>query len=987
MIGRRVLAALASLRLTVALLALSLVLIFVGTLAQVSLGIWQAVDSYFRSPIAWIDLQLFVPRQLGRVSGAVPFPGGLTLGVLLIVNLIAAHAVRFRMMWKRAGIVILHAGLIVLLLGEFATGFFAREGLMSIDEGSSSNFVEDIRTIELAVIDPSDAEVDRVVSIPEGIVLASVDKGATIEYEALPFTISLSGWMPNSQLLRAMGPTPANRGIGREAVAQEIPRVRGVDGAQTDVPAMYATLHRGGEELGTWLLSPNLIDAQAVEVDGKTYGIALRFKRTYKPYRLHLIEFRHDKFVGTEVARNFSSRVRLEDPTRGTDREVLIWMNNPLRYAGETFYQASYKPDGSGTVLQVVRNPGAILPYIACLLVGGGMTLHFVLGLWGFLRRQSTREAKERVARGPAQRMHPARVLLPWAVGSFGLLIACSGLLRPLPGSEFDIAGFGHLPVSAGGRIKPMDTQARHVLMAAGGRQSIRTEEGRVTATKFLLDLMANPDSVRQYPIVRVDHPDLLALMHLSPDDGGRIALEKIEPHWGVVSEQANRAMQVSPKQRDPFQRAVVSLYERVNTILAHSSMVAPYAIPPMAEDEEWRPFHDAFMDSGFLVSADMEADATRMHPAVAYFISMMSAYSEGDAPAFNSAVANYQALLWRDMPGVMRKAGHEVLFNRAAFFKSASAVYLLSFLVVCAAILLRMRPNLATGRWGSLAEGLRSSAVALMIAALIVHTVAIIFRIYLQERPPVTNLYSSAVFVGWAAVLIGLFLEHIYRIGVAVLGAASVGFATLVIAHNLGSDGDTMQMMQAVLDSNFWLATHVIMVTLGYSATFLAGALAIVYLLMGVFTQYLTRDRAQALARMVYGVVCFALLLSFVGTVLGGIWADQSWGRFWGWDPKENGAALVVLICAIILHARWGGMIRDRGVMILAVGGNIVTAWSWFGTNMLGIGLHSYGFMDAAMFWMMAFVVSQLVIMTVGLTPLVGWRSHSVMGIRRNDI
>jgi ABC-type transport system involved in cytochrome c biogenesis permease subunit len=221
------------------------------------------------------------------------------------------------------------------------------------------------------------------------------------------------------------------------------------------------------------------------------------------------------------------------------------------------------------------------------------------------------------------------------------------------------------------------------------------------------------------------------------------------------------------------------------------------------------------------------------------------------------------------------------------------------------------------------------------------------------------------------------LFLERLHPIGVAALGAASVGFATLVVAHNLGSDGDTMQMMQAVLDSNFWLATHVIIITLGYSATFLAGALAMVFLLMGVFTRYLTKERASALSRMVYGVVCFALLLSFVGTVLGGIWADQSWGRFWGWDPKENGAALVVLINAIILHARWGGLIRDRGIMVLAVGGNIVTAWSWFGTNMLGIGLHSYGFMDAAVFWMMAFVVSQLVVMTVGLTPLVAWRSR----------
>ena len=134
--------------------------------------------------------------------------------------------------------------------------------------------------------------------------------------------------------------------------------------------------------------------------------------------------------------------------------------------------------------------------------------------------------------------------------------------------------------------------------------------------------------------------------------------------------------------------------------------------------------------------------------------------------------------------------------------------------------------------------------------------------------------------------------------------------------------------------------------------------------------------DLGKALAKMVYGVVCFATLFSFVGTVLGGIWADQSWGRFWGWDPKENGALLIVLWNALILHARWGGLVRDRGIMNLAVFGNIVTSFSWFGVNMLGIGLHSYGFMDAAFKWLMIFIGSQVAIIGIGLLPLSVWRS-----------
>ena len=149
----------------------------------------------------------------------------------------------------------------------------------------------------------------------------------------------------------------------------------------------------------------------------------------------------------------------------------------------------------------------------------------------------------------------------------------------------------------------------------------------------------------------------------------------------------------------------------------------------------------------------------------------------------------------------------------------------------------------------------------------------------------------------------------------------------TLIIAHHLAGSGDTMEMIQAVLDTNFWLATHVVAITLGYAATFLAGMLAIVYVVRGVFTRSLKKQTADSLARMIYGIVCFATLFSFVGTILGGIWADQSWGRFWGWDPKENGAVLIVLWCAITLHARWGGIIRERGLMLLAIFGNIVTA------------------------------------------------------------
>jgi ABC-type transport system involved in cytochrome c biogenesis permease subunit len=269
----------------------------------------------------------------------------------------------------------------------------------------------------------------------------------------------------------------------------------------------------------------------------------------------------------------------------------------------------------------------------------------------------------------------------------------------------------------------------------------------------------------------------------------------------------------------------------------------------------------------------------------------------------------------------------------------------------------------------------LAKTAIILLVAAFVIHTAGLFIRMYLQGRPPVTNLYSSAIFVGWGIVVLCLFLERINRNGVASLCAAAAGFTTLLIAYNLQLDGDTLEMLRAVLDTNVWLATHVVVVTLGYSATFLAGLLGIIFIVRGLVSRSFSADFAKTLNRMTYGVVCFATLFSFVGTILGGIWADQAWGRFWGWDPKENGAVLIVLWNAIILHARWGGYVRERGLAVMSVFGNIITSLSWFGVNMLGVGLHSYGFMDQAFGVLLAFIASQLVIIGFGLIPQRYWR------------
>jgi ABC-type transport system involved in cytochrome c biogenesis permease subunit len=215
------------------------------------------------------------------------------------------------------------------------------------------------------------------------------------------------------------------------------------------------------------------------------------------------------------------------------------------------------------------------------------------------------------------------------------------------------------------------------------------------------------------------------------------------------------------------------------------------------------------------------------------------------------------------------------------------------------------------------------------------------------------------------------LVLEMIFRIGLGNVIAAMVGFATLVVAHNLSLDGDTLIVMTAVLDTQFWLATHVVCITFGYATTFVAGAFGIAYILLGHVFNLLNDGDRRIVTRMTYGTLCFAIFFSFVGTVLGGLWADDSWGRFWGWDPKENGALIIVLYNALVLHARWGGMVKGRGLAALVIGGNIVTTWSWFGVNELGVGLHAYGASETATaMWLLTFAMSQIVLIALALIP-----------------
>ncbi len=561
--------------------------------------------------------------------------------------------------------------------------------------------------------------------------------------------------------------------------------------------------------------------------------------------------------------------------------------------------------------------------------------------------------------------------------------------LKTEPGR--DLSGFGMLPVVANGRIQPIDSLARNALLAIHGKQRL----SHASAVEWFAKLSFQPAEADKNPVFLIHHDEVLGLLEIKSEEGKSFSFERIVPHFGDLSQEAKRIALVDSQKWSPYEKALMrlwknlGLYQQLKFALAHpgtktiesdlkllidrakeaelpgadpvkveasearksvlkewSPQTHVFACPPVREGSasEWEKLPDSVLRS--------IAKGT-LHPSNLAYARMGDSWRADDTGKFNAAVSGYRDWLGKSHPGDLAKTRAELAFNLLAPFYACMVLYVVAFICVILS-------------WLWTGGELRIAAHRVLLIALTVHTIGLIVRMCLEGRPPVTNLYSSAVFIGWGAVVLSSVLEWFHKNGIGTAVAAVTGFVTLVIAHHLSLSGDTLEMMRAVLDSNFWLATHVIVITLGYSATFLAGSIAIVYLLRHAFGG-VPKSAAVSMKGMVYGTLCFALLASFVGTVLGGIWADQSWGRFWGWDPKENGALLIVIWNAIILHARWGGMIREKGMMVMAVFGNIVTSWSWFGTNMLGIGLHSYGFTDAAFLWLTIFIASQLLVMALG--------------------
>lgn len=576
------------------------------------------------------------------------------------------------------------------------------------------------------------------------------------------------------------------------------------------------------------------------------------------------------------------------------------------------------------------------------------------------------------------------------------------------------VAAFQSLPVQEGGRIKPLDTYARFLLLRMHGKQSIAVEHAllpdvkKLKATEWLLISWFRPDIARDLPLFVVDNSQAVGEIGVDPKGlRDRYSWNEIVKGKEELIKRAQAYGEIEQDQLTGVQRNVIDLarnffdFDAVSDFMTAArtdwnkevSAILPAelakGITGGGNITVWElaiKLGDLIRDQSKMEALGEEARGkllelfinTTLRPGKTLaFIppddakndtwlqveqTVTSLMREGKIPdgelriskakdalylaslkadTFKTAVNTFVGDVRNaaEKRGELKHVDREVTYHRQDYFTYALVWYMLGFLV---ALIGLVAPQSSLAKWAG-----RIAWVSLILA--VGYNIwGITQRCIINERPPIATLYETIIFITACIAVVGLFVEKFTRQGIGLVVAGFVGALGMFMANRfMALDArDTMPTLEAVLITNFWLATHVTCINIGYAGAMLGSFVSMVYVIYRLFVRgEKVVEFRRLLTRITYGIVCFGVLFALVGTVLGGIWANDSWGRFWGWDPKENGALMIVLMGLIILHARMGGYIREIGMHALSLLLGAITLFSWFGVNQLSIGLHSYGF------------------------------------------
>jgi ABC-type transport system involved in cytochrome c biogenesis permease subunit len=619
------------------------------------------------------------------------------------------------------------------------------------------------------------------------------------------------------------------------------------------------------------------------------------------PFSIELLAFDQSNHPGTAMAKSYQSTIRVDDGQTTWDARVT--MNAPFRYKGYTIYQESviHSGDRVATQLAVVKNDGRLFPYLASFVLCAGLLIHFIL-----------------------------RTFFPVlkTAGKMAIIALC---LLPLAWpahaaqAPINLSAFSTLAIQDQGRVKPMDTFARSWLETFSGHDTV---DGR-PAIDWMAAVIFAPQTVQNLNIFKIQNPAVVTALGLAPRTNKRYSVTDLIPAIDRTQKTWVPIAAAPPENLDRAQKQLLETLQNVDSYLelAHSLTDTPYetkilrVIPPFGPHDTWHTPSTVPKQKG----------QTTPPLALQTWHGLAVAYRAWDQTAFDQHVSTLTTLE-KSAPNVTPwRLRLEMIYNITNPFLWSMVVYILASALAVAAML-RQHPYLPR-----MAQGATLVAIAL-------HGAGILTRMVILGRPPVTNLYDSILFVGITMVIIGLITTRGNPRHMVFILTCAFGAFLQQVGLKFDAEGDTLRVLIAVLDTNFWLSTHVVMITIGYATSILAALMAHGQLGIMAHTGTIPDIRATRMMTLL------ALFATTTGTILGGVWADQSWGRFWGWDPKENGALLIILWIIWALHARISGHFKDIGFLATIAALNIIVACAWLGVNLLGVGLHSYGFTQTAL-------------------------------------
>jgi cytochrome c-type biogenesis protein CcsB len=674
-------------------------------------------------------------------------------------------------------------------------------------------------------------------------------------------------------------------------------------------------------------------DDQSVMVDGVNVSVNFGAKIINLPFSLQLNHFQLDRYPGSMAPSSYASEVTLIDKEQNVNIPYRIYMNHILDHRGYRFFQSSYDQDEKGTVLSVNNDPGTLITYIGYLLLGIGMfgSLFMKNGRFAQLSRKAKELAKSRAA--------AAFLVVALAVSySNSYADEINPLIKTVQSFDKKHADmFGELIVQdSDGRMKPLDTLSTEIVNKISRTDSLLG----LDANQIVLGMMIRPDAWREIKMIRTSNKEINKLIGISEDQKMASFSEFFEQPTNMdgykLAQAAEEASRKAPKDRDQFDKAVLTVDERVNVaFMVYTGQLIKIWPAPNDPKQKWVDTINA------LKSFDQESGMKVKDAAIVYFTSIDEALKSGNwskATAALDGIHSFQKFYGAAVYPDKNKIALEVFYNHTKVFELLWPLYfLIGFVLLIFSFVKILKPTFNINI-------LSKSAMFLLIAFFVVHTIGLAIRWYISGHAPWSNGFESMVYIAWATVLAGfIFSKHS---PITLASTSILAGLILFVAHLSWMDPKVTNLVPVL--QSYWLDIHVSMITASYGFLGLGALLGFITVLLFAVKNSKNEERIKSSILELNAINEMSLLIGLamltVGNFLGGVWANESWGRYWGWDPKETWALVTILVYAVVVHIRFIKPIYNpfnySVISLLAFTSVIMT---YFGVNYYLAGMHSY--------------------------------------------